>query len=141
MARTPVANIMRPQGYSCPAAVTLLTLPSPFTAWIGAFITNLMPLDSRCSWISSAMSLSAMRGMTWSIISMTVTSLPISLRATASSRPMTPAPPITTLSTSFNADWMFFPSLTVLTTKTLSRSVPGMGGTNTLPPVAITRES
>ena len=36
---------------------------------------------------------------------------------------------------------MFFPSLTVLTMKTFFRSVPGMGGTNTLPPVAMTRES
>ena len=104
-------------------------------------MTNLMPLSSRCLWMTSAMSLSAMRGMTWSIISMTVTSFPISRNATASSRPMTPAPPMTTFLASARAAWMSFPSLTVLTTKTLPRSVPSTGGTKTRPPVAMTRES
>ncbi len=136
-----MAKIIRPQGYSIPAAVTLSTFPVPLTAWMGAFITNLMPISSRRVWISSAISLSAMRGMIWSIISMTVTSFPMDLRETASSSPMTPAPPITTLSTPSRADWMTFPSLTVLTTKTFPRLAPSIGGTKTLPPVAMTSAS
>ena len=104
-------------------------------------MTNLTPLDSASCWMMSAMSLSAMRGMTWSIISMTVTSLPMLLSETAISRPMTPAPPMTTFFAFSRAFWMFLPSLTVLTTNTLARSLPSMGGTKTVPPVATTRES
>ena len=140
-ARIPVAKIMTSQGYSLPSAVTLVTLSVPLTDCIGALMTNLMPLSSRWHWISSAMSLSAIRGMTWFIISMTVTSLPMAFSETASSSPMTPAPPMTTFCASFSAAWMLLPSLMVLTMKTLPRSAPCMGGTKTLPPVAMTRES
>ena len=132
---------MTPHGYSFPAAVTLDTFTSPFTDCTGAFMTNFMPFSSRCLWMTSAMSLSAMRGMTWSIISITVTSFPIAFRETASSRPMTPAPPTTTSDTPSRAFCMRFPSLTVLTMNTFSRSAPGTGGTKTFPPVAMTRES
>jgi len=141
LARMPVAKIITWQGYSLPSAVTLSTLPSPLTDWMGAFMTNLMPMSSRSFCMMSAMSLSAMRGMTWGIISMIVTSLPMLWRDTASSRPMTPAPPMTTLSAPLRADWMALPSLMVLTMNTFPRSAPGMGGTNTLPPVATTSES
>ena len=124
-----------------PAAVTLSAFPVPLTFWIGAFMTNLMPADSRCSWTKAAMSGSAILGIAWSIISMTVTSFPAFLRATAASSPMTPAPPMTTCLASFSACSSLFPSLTVLIVKTFSRSFPSMGGTNTVLPVAMTRAS
>lgn len=140
-ARTPVANTAMPHGCSLPAAVTLSARPSPLTDCTGAFNANLMPSPSRYSCTGAAMSASAMRGTTCPIISTTVTSRPERRRARATSRPITPAPQTTAFSAVFIADSIAMPSAMVLTTKTFSRSLPGIGGTNTLLPAATTRES
>ena len=87
------------------------------------------------------MSASAIRGMTWSIISMTTTSLPMLTSERAASSPMTPAPAMATFLASLRAASIAFPSLMVLIPKTPFRSLPSTGGMKTELPVAMTRES
>ncbi|OPX63324.1 MAG: hypothetical protein A4E30_00652 [Methanomassiliicoccales archaeon PtaB.Bin215] len=77
-------------------AVTPVTLSSPSMRDSGEPRMNLMSCDSQCDCTKRAMSLSMMRGTTWSNISTTVTSLPLSRSAKAISRPITPAPATTT---------------------------------------------